>query len=159
MRIRLLFLHICCEGPPFAFRGVEFKVIAAEPSTVPVARVGPDTIVHFEGESYYASGIRHTRPSPMLCAILACSLLVFLIAYCIQRKLCCGTCTCAPGSLNPSLIDILPPEILLRVRRLPARVQPFAIIAAAQVGQEQMLTEGIAPGRSSAFLSTCTDKT
>ncbi|KAL8431297.1 hypothetical protein ACSSS7_005382 [Eimeria intestinalis] len=73
---------------PYAFsilnRGVEFKVIATEPSSVPLARVGPETMVHFE------------------------------------------------GTLNPSLIDILPPEILTRVRRLPARVQPFAIIAAAQ---------------------------
>lgn len=34
------------------FRGVQFKVIATEPSTVPVARVGPDTVVHFEGELF-----------------------------------------------------------------------------------------------------------
>lgn len=86
------------KGDIFTFRGVEFKVIATEPSTVPVARVGPETIVHFE------------------------------------------------GSLNPSLIDILPPEILVRVRRLPARVQPFAIIAAAQSLDPQLLLRVLPSG-------------
>ncbi|CDJ35038.1 uncharacterized protein EMH_0070020 [Eimeria mitis] len=86
------------KGDIFTFRGVEFKVIATEPSTVPVARVGPETVVHFE------------------------------------------------GSLNPSLIDILPPEILSRVRRLPARVQPFAIVAAAQSLDPQLLLRVLPSG-------------
>ncbi|CDJ48348.1 hypothetical protein, conserved [Eimeria brunetti] len=86
------------KGDIFTFRGVEFKVIATEPSTVPVARVGPETVIHFE------------------------------------------------GSLNPSLIDILPPEILSRVRRLPARVQPFAIVAAAQSLDPQLLLRVLPSG-------------
>ncbi|CDJ67557.1 hypothetical protein, conserved [Eimeria necatrix] len=86
------------KGDIFTFRGVEFKVIATEPSTIPVARVGPETVVHFE------------------------------------------------GSLNPSLIDILPPDILSRVRRLPARVQPFAIVAAAQSLDPQLLLRVLPSG-------------
>ncbi|KAL8446870.1 hypothetical protein Emed_004749 [Eimeria media] len=86
------------KGDIFSFRGVEFKVIATEPSSVPLARVGPETMVHFE------------------------------------------------GTLNPSLIDILPPEILTRVRRLPARVQPFAIIAAAQSLDPQLLLRVLPSG-------------
>lgn len=86
------------KGDIFSFRGVEFKVIATEPSSVPVARVGPETMVHFE------------------------------------------------GTLNPSLIDILPPEVLSRVRRLPARVQPFAIIAAAQTLDPQLLLRVLPTG-------------
>ncbi|CDI81793.1 hypothetical protein, conserved [Eimeria praecox] len=86
------------KGDIFTFRGVEFKVIATEPATVPVARVGPETVVHFD------------------------------------------------GSLNPSLIDVLPPEILSRVRRLPARVQPFAIVAAAQSLDPQLLLRVLPSG-------------
>ncbi|KAL8270563.1 hypothetical protein Esti_005534 [Eimeria stiedai] len=86
------------KGDIFSFRGVEFKVIATEPSSVPLARVGPETMVHFE------------------------------------------------GTLNPSLMDILPPEILTRVRRLPARVQPFAIIAAAQSLDPQLLLRVLPSG-------------
>lgn len=75
----------------FSFRGVEFKVIATEPSTTPPARVGPETVIHFE------------------------------------------------GSINPSILDVLPPDMMTRIRRLPARVQPFAIITAAQSLDPQLL--------------------
>ncbi|OEH75621.1 hypothetical protein cyc_02103 [Cyclospora cayetanensis] len=55
------------KGDIFTFRGVEFKVIATEPSTIPVARVGPETVVHFEGMAARDLGELVTR---IVCAAL-----------------------------------------------------------------------------------------
>ncbi|KFG41457.1 zinc finger, C3HC4 type (RING finger) domain-containing protein [Toxoplasma gondii GAB2-2007-GAL-DOM2] len=79
------------RGDVYSYRGVEFKLIATEPASCNIARVGPETIVHYQ------------------------------------------------GSVEPTIMDLLPPDILQRIRRLPVRLQPFAIISAAQALDPQVL--------------------
>ncbi|PHJ21322.1 zinc c3hc4 type (ring finger) domain-containing protein [Cystoisospora suis] len=55
------------------------------------------------------------------------------------------------GSVLPTILDILPRDVLARIRRLPTRLQPYAIIAAAQRLDPQALLRVIP---SSAFHSS-----
>ncbi|PFH32007.1 zinc finger, C3HC4 type (RING finger) domain-containing protein [Besnoitia besnoiti] len=79
------------RGDVYSYRGVEFKLIATEPSSCTIARVGPETIVYYQ------------------------------------------------GTVEPSIMDLIPPDTLQRIRRLPVRLQPFAIISAAQTLDPQVL--------------------
>ncbi|CBZ51223.1 hypothetical protein NCLIV_042900 [Neospora caninum Liverpool] len=79
------------RGDVYSYRGVEFKLIATEPVSSTIARVGPETTVYYQ------------------------------------------------GTVEPTIMDLLPPDILHRIRRLPVRLQPFAVVSAAQALDPQVL--------------------